>query len=213
MGLTRFGARDYDPVTGHWTAKDPLRFAGGYGNLYIYSANDPINHIDPDGHDWTDWDLSGTANIAAGFGDGLSFGLTDLIRNATNSNDQVDHCSSSYRGSHVAGTAFSMIAGMGRVAYAGAARAIPLMVEASGGEVAAALEASVLRNTLKGIFRGGASTFRIYDPAKLLAGKYAGDAAEMLVAAARTNRYLNALGATMAVAGPVSEHNASCGCR
>jgi RHS repeat-associated protein len=33
-GLTRFGARDYDPVTGRWTAKDPMGFAAGDGNLY-----------------------------------------------------------------------------------------------------------------------------------------------------------------------------------
>ena len=27
--LVRFGARDYDPRTGRWTAKDPILFAGG----------------------------------------------------------------------------------------------------------------------------------------------------------------------------------------
>ena len=31
-GLVRFGARDYDALTGRWTAKDPIGFAGG-GNL------------------------------------------------------------------------------------------------------------------------------------------------------------------------------------
>ncbi|MCB1778002.1 MAG: RHS repeat-associated core domain-containing protein, partial [Candidatus Competibacteraceae bacterium] len=31
-GLVRFGARDYDPRTGRWTAKDPIRFAGGDAN-------------------------------------------------------------------------------------------------------------------------------------------------------------------------------------
>lgn len=28
-GLTRFGARDYDPQTGRWTAKDSIGLAGG----------------------------------------------------------------------------------------------------------------------------------------------------------------------------------------
>lgn len=47
--LTRFGARDYDAETGRWTAKDPIRFAGGDTNLYGYTFNDPVNLIDPDG--------------------------------------------------------------------------------------------------------------------------------------------------------------------
>jgi RHS repeat-associated protein len=49
VGLTRFGARDYDPVAARWTAKDPLRFAGNDANLYEYVAADPINRFDPTG--------------------------------------------------------------------------------------------------------------------------------------------------------------------
>lgn len=45
-GLIRFGARDYDPPTGRWTAKDPILFAGGQSNLYEYVLNDPINRLD-----------------------------------------------------------------------------------------------------------------------------------------------------------------------
>jgi RHS repeat-associated protein len=48
-GLVRFGARDYDPETGRWTAKDPIAFAGGDPNLYAYVLNDPINLVDQDG--------------------------------------------------------------------------------------------------------------------------------------------------------------------
>ena len=47
-GLVRFGARDYDPQTGRWTNKDPIRFAGGL-NLYAYVDNDPVNWRDPSG--------------------------------------------------------------------------------------------------------------------------------------------------------------------
>ncbi|MCB9549131.1 MAG: RHS repeat-associated core domain-containing protein [Myxococcales bacterium] len=48
-GLIRFGARDYDPTTGRWTAKDPIRWAGGQANLYAYVDNDPVNAVDPSG--------------------------------------------------------------------------------------------------------------------------------------------------------------------
>jgi len=47
--LIRFGARDYDPETGRWTAKDPIKFAGGDSNLYGYTFNDPINWTDTNG--------------------------------------------------------------------------------------------------------------------------------------------------------------------
>ena len=48
-GLVRFGARDYDPEVGRFTAKDPLAFGGGDSNLYAYAQGDPINLADPTG--------------------------------------------------------------------------------------------------------------------------------------------------------------------
>jgi RHS repeat-associated protein len=61
-GLVRFGARDYDPETGRWTAKDPIGFGGGDANLYAYVGNNPVNWVDPlglqawwdGGNSWTD---------------------------------------------------------------------------------------------------------------------------------------------------------------
>ena len=48
-GLIRFGARDYDPEVGRWTAKDPIRFAGGDTNIYAYCGGDPVNCVDVSG--------------------------------------------------------------------------------------------------------------------------------------------------------------------
>ncbi|HYW73595.1 MAG TPA: RHS repeat-associated core domain-containing protein [Pyrinomonadaceae bacterium] len=48
-GLVRFEARDYEASTGRWTAKDPILFAGGAANLYVYAGNDPVNAIDLSG--------------------------------------------------------------------------------------------------------------------------------------------------------------------
>jgi RHS repeat-associated protein len=47
--LVHFGARDYDPETGRWFTKDPIRFVGDISNIYRYLENDPVNNIDPSG--------------------------------------------------------------------------------------------------------------------------------------------------------------------
>jgi RHS repeat-associated protein len=36
-----------NPVTGRWTSQDPLGFAGGGTNLYLYSENSAVNEADP----------------------------------------------------------------------------------------------------------------------------------------------------------------------
>ena len=61
-GLVRFGARDYDPRTGRWTAKDPLiqdsriyqlNLLSAMGtNLYTYINNNSISMTDPMGLIW-----------------------------------------------------------------------------------------------------------------------------------------------------------------
>ena len=47
--LIRFGARDYDPQLGRWTAKDPIGFAGGDANLFSYVRGAVTFSVDPEG--------------------------------------------------------------------------------------------------------------------------------------------------------------------
>ena len=47
--LLRFGARDYDPQVGRWTAKDPLGAASSQGQVYLYAMASPGNISDPSG--------------------------------------------------------------------------------------------------------------------------------------------------------------------
>jgi RHS repeat-associated protein len=92
--LVRFGARDYAPANGRWVSKDPLRLGSGDQNLYQYATNDPVNLLDPFGLWW----LADLANFAAGFGDAITFGLTDRIRDLIDANDIIDKCSGWYQG-------------------------------------------------------------------------------------------------------------------
>lgn len=48
-GLVRFGARDYDPVSARWTARDPILLDSGETNVYAYVGNNPIVLRDPCG--------------------------------------------------------------------------------------------------------------------------------------------------------------------
>ncbi len=47
--LVKYGYRDYDPITGRWLSKDPIRFKSGDTNNYSYVLNDPVNNIDASG--------------------------------------------------------------------------------------------------------------------------------------------------------------------
>ncbi len=67
-GLVHLGLRDLDPRTGRFTTRDPLLFAGGQTNLYVYARNDPVGLRDP----------LGLACVSVGFSayDGLGGGVT-----------------------------------------------------------------------------------------------------------------------------------------
>jgi RHS repeat-associated protein len=48
-GLVRFGMRDYEPLSAHWTMRDPILFDAGQANVYAYAMNDPVNNRDLSG--------------------------------------------------------------------------------------------------------------------------------------------------------------------
>ena len=83
-GLVRFGARDYDPVVGRWTAKDPIGFESQESSLYRYVSDDPINRVDRTGNGGeatlaTPWGAAAGAAIAAGI---LVYELCkDIVKN------------------------------------------------------------------------------------------------------------------------------------
>ncbi|MEW4368202.1 RHS repeat domain-containing protein, partial [Aliikangiella maris] len=72
-GLTRFGARDYEPQAGRWTSKDPIRFAGGDSNIYGYAFSDPVNFVDLRGLD------SLRTSVLQAIGRGNTRKLKDLL--------------------------------------------------------------------------------------------------------------------------------------
>jgi RHS repeat-associated protein len=90
-GLVRFGARDYDPAPGRWTAKDPLGFGGGDANLYAYCGNDPVGAVDPSGTD-----VNSDLNGVAGAGDGLTCGWASKLRNKYFGYNDVDPNSAAF---------------------------------------------------------------------------------------------------------------------
>ena len=70
-GFVRFGLRDYDPIVGRWTARDPAVFNSRQANLYAYVNNNPVNLIDPAGF--------GSFGVTAceGLCVGVKFGIVD----------------------------------------------------------------------------------------------------------------------------------------
>jgi len=87
-GLYYYRARFYDPILGRFLSEDPIGLLGGV-NLYAYVGNDPVNWIDPLGLDL----LNNLANLFAGMGSVLSFGLTDVVNDLTGASSMVDECS------------------------------------------------------------------------------------------------------------------------
>lgn len=173
---------------------DPTLFVGGDANLYVYVGGDPINRIDPNGHDWTDV-AETTVQFLTGVGDSASLGLTSVARNMMGDGGAVNKCSPAYK----AGEYAVMAASLARLAYVGTVRIGATLAE--NGEAATAF-----RNAAKQFFRGGdASKSASY--VDLLAEKVTDSAVQD--GAARTNALVNT--ATTAAGATAAE--GKCGCQ
>jgi RHS repeat-associated protein len=102
-GLYYYRARYYSPQMGRFISEDPTGIGAGT-NFYAYANGDPIDYIDPLGL----WALGDplppwVVDYSAGFGDTLSFGLTNYIRNQEGTNGVVDKCSGAYTAGQISG--------------------------------------------------------------------------------------------------------------
>lgn len=136
-GLSLAVFRTYDPERARWLNEDPAGLDGGL-NLYAYVDGDPINQVDPLGL-WSQWHqmaaavLPGlwlwhpaalqsnamgwlanpwSANISAGAGHTLSFGITTLINNATGAGSVVNQCDQAFAAGQNIGTVITTAIGL-----------------------------------------------------------------------------------------------------
>nr|MDQ5807335.1 hypothetical protein [Actinomycetota bacterium] len=111
-GLVYMRARYYDPATGQFISRDPL--VELTLQPYLYAGGDPVNSIDPTGLASFRIglpslpSLEDVSNAAAGFGDSLTFGGTQKIREALGVDSAVDYCSAAYGGGDLTGDVVSL---------------------------------------------------------------------------------------------------------
>jgi RHS repeat-associated protein len=210
-GLVRFGARDYDPSLGRWTTPDPLGLAGGDTNLYAYRRGDPVNGSDPLGLQSLGDALTSPefVNAAVGVADSLSMGIGPLARDALGI-EGVDECSPEYLLANGIANAISLAMGAMRLTYAAALKTLPLIRGA--GELDRAAKVVRTRNNLKRIFRLGTfPNFRAYSFTHVFL-KYEGDLDAVVRASTRSNKVLNAMGATSVGRGAMRDPDGDCDC-
>src|SRR5437899_7120311 len=66
-------ARYYHPGLGRFIAEDPVQFAGGDVNLYVYVWNDPTRFVDPFGVWGFGIEGGGTAEVGVGPSGGAAY--------------------------------------------------------------------------------------------------------------------------------------------
>jgi len=107
-GLVYYNYRYYNPELGRWISRDPIEEQGGC-NLYIMLSNCPWDSWDSLGQlSWLDRAINVAANFAAGMGDHISGGWTDVVRERLGINDGVDKSSGAYATGKGAGVAYDV---------------------------------------------------------------------------------------------------------
>jgi hypothetical protein len=117
--------RYYDPQAGQFISVDPL--VDQTDQPYSYGADDPIDNIDPAGLDACLFgvclpapSLQDVSDAAAGFGDTLTFGGTEIIRQWLGIDDVVNQCSGWYNGGGLAAAGTTLaLGGYGAITDAG----------------------------------------------------------------------------------------------
>jgi RHS repeat-associated protein len=108
-GLIYLRARVYDPTTAQFLSSDPLKAITG--EPYAYAGDNPLNASDPTG---LIFGISGTPSWeelgegVAGWGDALTFGATNWVREELGINN-VDTCSGAYQAGGYAGLATAVL--------------------------------------------------------------------------------------------------------
>jgi len=92
-GLLNYRARYYQPRFQRFVSEDPLVFAGGDANIYLYVANNPTRWRDPSGlfFGGSDGYLNYPLDFIGGLGD-LARGRNNLMDAGTRGADAYFHC-------------------------------------------------------------------------------------------------------------------------
>jgi len=203
--------RYYDPREGRYVSGDPITMRGGL-NSYEYSRSNPGRWIDPFGlrgmdrvygaiyrmtGEWTP--SQNSVDRATGIADSMSLGIGPWLRNRLEIGG-VDICSDAY----IQGQRIGMVAGGGRAAYAGLARA--------GANLArTARQASNFRNRLKLMGSFGISRLIRWKTYSDLRRRGRTDS-EIRRSSGKTNPAANAIGFNAAIGGGINEATRECEC-